>query len=276
MSGCSGRSVLRMDEPIFVTSEDGTRLRLIRAGEGESIVLVHGTMGGKGDWFEVARRLSTEFEVTAFDRRGRGDSDDGSDYSIEREVEDVLAVIDASKPPVHLIGHSFGAIVSLLVAASASDRIDKLVLYEPPVGVAEPAPDEWLDQLDAMVHTGDLDAAIKSFAAAANITDQELQTMERNDRVWMGLRDAVRSAGREIRAAKTVLPIDEVAVASISVPTLVLLGAEQDHPSYDGVIGLADQLPLGTLGRVPGHHVALVFAPDAFVATIRSFLAAAD
>jgi pimeloyl-ACP methyl ester carboxylesterase len=265
-----------MDDPIFVTSEDGTRLRLVRAGRGEPVVLVHGTMGGKGDWFEVVRRLAADFAVTAFDRRGRGDSDDGPDYSMEREVEDVLAVIDASEPPVHLIGHSFGAIVSLLVAARASDRIGKLVLYEPPLGVEEPAAEEWLDALDTKVAIGDLDAAIKSFAAAANITDRELQTMEGNDRVWAGLRDAVRSAGREIRAAKVVLPIDEGVLGSISTPTLVLLGAEQDHPSYDGVDRLAEQLPFGTLRRVPGHHVALVFAPDAFVSTIRAFLAAAS
>jgi pimeloyl-ACP methyl ester carboxylesterase len=261
MSGCSARTVLCMGDPIFVRSADATRLRLVRAGEGKSIVLVHGTMGSKGDWFEVVRRLSANFAVTAFDRRGRGDSD-----------EDVLAVIDASEPPVHLVGHSFGAIVSLLVAARASERIDKLVLYEPPLGVEEPAADEWLDQLDTMVATGELDAAIKSFASAANITDQELAMMERNDRVWAALRDAVRSAGREIRAAKSVLPIDEVALASIAAPTLVLLGSEQDHPSYDGVSGLADQLPRGTLGRVPGHHVALVFAPDEFVATVELFL----
>jgi pimeloyl-ACP methyl ester carboxylesterase len=264
-----------MDEPIFVTSDDGTRLRLVRAGVGKPVVLVHGTMGGKGDWFEVARRLSANFEVTAFDRRGRGDSEDSPEYSIDREIEDVLAVIDASEPPVHLVGHSFGAILSLLVAAGAGDRVDKVVLYEPPVG-EETAGAELLDGLDTAVAAGDLDAAVKIFAAAANVTDHEQQTMESNDRVWGGLRDAVRTAGREIRAAKSVLPIDQGILASISVPTLFLLGAEQDHPTYDGVRGLADQLVFGSFEQVPGHHLALVFAPDAFVAAIRSFLAATN
>jgi pimeloyl-ACP methyl ester carboxylesterase len=86
----------------------------------------------------------------------------------------------------------------------------------------------------------------------------------------------VRTAGREIRAAKAVLPIDKGVLASISVPTLFLVGAEQDHPTYNGVRGLADQLPFGSLEQVPGHHLALVFAPDAFVAAIRSFLAATN
>jgi pimeloyl-ACP methyl ester carboxylesterase len=261
-----------MNEPIFVRSDDGTRLRLVRAGVGPPVVLVHGSMGGKGDWFEVARRLSTDYEVTAFDRRGRGDSGDGPEYSIEREIEDILAVIDASEPPVRLVGHSFGAILSLLVAARAGDRIDKLILYEPPVGVEGPGPDELLDELAATVATGDLDSAIGLFAALAGITDPELQTIRSNDRVRAGLRDAVRSAGREIRAAKAVLPIDEGVLRSISVPTLLLLGGEQDHPTYDGVSHLADQLRFGSLEHVPGHHLALVFAPDAFVEAIRSFL----
>jgi pimeloyl-ACP methyl ester carboxylesterase len=240
MSQCQCSGACRMGEPIFVTSDDGTRLRLARSGAGKPVVLVHGTMGGKEDWFEVRRRLSAGFEVTAFDRRGRGDSQDGPEYSIEREVEDVLAVIDASKPPVHLVGHSFGAVVSLLAAARAGDRIDKLVIYEPPMGEVQPASDEWLDQLDTMVTAGDLDGAVKIFAAAAIITDGELRTNRSNDRVWAGLRDAVRTAGREIRAAKAVLPIDKGVLGSISVPTLVLLGAEQDHPTYAGVRGLAE------------------------------------
>src|SRR3954447_8991272 len=107
MGGCSGRVLPRMDEPIFVRSQDATRLRLVRAGEGKAVVLVHGTMGSKGDWFEAVHRFSASFGVTAFDRRGRGGSDDGPVYSIGREVEDLVAVIDACDPPVHLIGHSF-------------------------------------------------------------------------------------------------------------------------------------------------------------------------
>jgi hypothetical protein len=123
------------------------------------------------------------------------------------------------------------------------------------VGEVRPAADDWLDELDAMVAAGD--RAVEIFAGAANITDDELQTNRGKARVWAGLRDAVRSAGREIRAAKAVLPIDKDLLGSISVPTLVLLGAEQYHPTYKDVRGLADQLTFGKLERVPGHHLAL-------------------
>jgi pimeloyl-ACP methyl ester carboxylesterase len=262
-------------DELFATSNDGTRLRLVRAGAGESIVLVHGTMGGTGDWFAVLPGLSADFEVTAFDRRGRGESGDGPDYAIEREIEDVLAVIDASNPPVHLIGHSFGAVLALLVAASAGERIDKLVLYEPPVGEADKSGDISLDELDVAVAAGDLDAAVRIFAAMANITDDELRLLRRNERVWADMRDAVRTVGREIRAARVVLPVDDHVLGSIPAETLVLLGSEQDHPTYDGVRSLADRLPSGSLAEVPGHHLAFVFEPDAFAKTIRAFLAGA-
>lgn len=261
-----------MDE-LFVTSDDGTSLHLVRAGAGESIVLVHGTMGSKEDWFVVMPSLLADFEVTAFDRRGRGRSGDGPEYAIEREIQDVLAVIDASNPPVHLIGHSFGAVLALLVAARASERVDTLVVYEPPVGEVTPAGDELLDDLDTALATGDLDTAVRTFAAMANITGVELQSHRSNDRVWARLQDAVRSAGREIRAAKAVLPLDNHILGSIPASTLVLLGSEQEDATYSSVSQLAEQLSCGRLGRVPGHHLALVFEPDAFARTIRSFLA---
>ena len=232
-------------------------------------------MGGKGDWFAVLPKLSTDFEVTAFDRRGRAESGDGPEYAIEREIEDVLAVIDASNPPVHLIGHSFGAVLALLVAAQASERIDKLVLYEPPVGEAQTSGEMSLDELDTAVAAGDLDTAVRIFAAMANVTDDELHSHRGIDRVWAALRDAVRTAGREIRAAKAVLPFDDHVLGSIPAETLILLGSEQDHPTYNGVRSLADRLPSGSLAEVPGHHLALLFEPEAFAETIRAFLAGA-
>jgi pimeloyl-ACP methyl ester carboxylesterase len=260
-----------MAEAIVVIADDGTKLRVVRTGSGHSVVLVHGTAWSKGDWLEVVRALSTQFELTSYDRRGRGDSEDGDRYSIEREIEDVLAVIEASNPPVHLVGHSFGAILCLFAAARAGSKIDKLVLYEPPLG-AQHVHVGWLDALQEMVDRGELDAAISQFAAAASITDDELRTLESSPGTWAHLRDGVRVAAREIRAAKAALPVDERVLGAISVPTLVLLGDEQDHPSYTGLHDLAAQLPSGRLERVPGRHLALVFAAQDFTGVLRGFL----
>jgi pimeloyl-ACP methyl ester carboxylesterase len=258
---------------LIVTSSDGTVLRGVSSGAGRPVVLVHGTMGNRNDWFETARRLAASYRVTAFDRRGRGESADSPEYSIEREIEDLHAVIDEAGPPVYLIGHSFGAVLALLAAARFGEQIAKLVVYEPPIGDSTAA-DEWLEQLEALIVAGDLDAAVRSFATAASVTTDEQEAIQGNVRASAAQRDAVRTAVREIRAAKAVLPIDASVLSKVTVPTLVLIGAKQDHPSYNGLKAIAHDLSHATIAEVPGHHLALVFAPDAFVAEIRRFLIA--
>lgn len=105
-----------MTDERFVESADGTRLAFRRRGCGEPVVFVHGTMGTSADWIRVADRLSVRYQTNSMDRRGRGRSADGAAYSIDREVDDVVAVIDDCDGPVHLVGHSFGAVLALLVA----------------------------------------------------------------------------------------------------------------------------------------------------------------
>jgi pimeloyl-ACP methyl ester carboxylesterase len=204
---------------LIVTSSDGTILRGVSLGAGSPVVLVHGTMGDRNDWFETARRLSATYRVTAFDRRGRGHSDDSPDYSIEREIEDLHAVVEAAGPPVYLVGHSFGAVLALLAAARFGELIAKLVLYEPPIGDSDSG-DEWLKALEAMIDADDLDVAVRSFASAASITTDEQQAIQRNVQASAAQRDAVRTAAREIRAAKAVLPIDDSVLSKVTVPTL--------------------------------------------------------
>jgi len=256
---------------LTVTSSDGTVLRGVSSGSGRPVVLVHGTIGDRNDWFETDLRLTATYRVTAFDRRGRGESADSPGYSIEREIEDLHAVVEAAGPPVYLVGHSFGAVLALLVAARFSELIDKLVLYEPPIGDSDTG-DEWLKQLEALILAGDLDAAVRSFASAASVTTDEHEAIGSNAKASAAQRDAVRTAAREIRAAKAALPIDASVLSKVTVPTLVLIGAEQNHPTYSGVRALADDLPHGTIAEVPGRHLALVFAPDEFVTEIRRFL----
>ena len=116
-----------------VVSDDGTSIGYRVTGDGPPVVLVHGLGTDSGDWFFVAPSLSEHFTVVTMDRRGRAESGDGPSYSMEREVEDILAVVDA----VHaefLVGHSYGGLCSML-AAARSDRLKALVVYEPPIGV---------------------------------------------------------------------------------------------------------------------------------------------
>ena len=102
-------------------------------------MFVHGGVSDRGAWRAVADRLdgSTCHYV---DRRGRGLSkDERSQYSLEREYDDIAAVLASLPGPAHLAGHSSGAICAL-GAASRSDRVAALTLYEPPLPVAGSGP----------------------------------------------------------------------------------------------------------------------------------------
>src|SRR5690349_18162579 len=97
-------------------SKDGTSIAFTRSGSGPPLVLVHGTTADHTRWAPILPELETRFTVHAVDRRGRGGSGDGPRYALDREFDDIAAVVDAIGAPVMLLGHSYGAICSLEAA----------------------------------------------------------------------------------------------------------------------------------------------------------------
>jgi pimeloyl-ACP methyl ester carboxylesterase len=96
-----------------ILSPDGVRIGYQQSGTGMPLVLVHGVGGTAARWAPVLPALTQHFRVFALDRRGRGSSGDAPSYAIEREVEDIVALVDSIGEPVNLFGHSFGAICAL-------------------------------------------------------------------------------------------------------------------------------------------------------------------
>ena len=115
-----------------IRSSDRTDIAAWVAGAGPPLGLVHGTAADHTRWGSVSSALEGTFTVCAVDRRGLGESGDADLYSIEREFEDIAAVCNAIHEPVHLLGHSYGAMRSL-GAALLMKNLAKLILYEPPV-----------------------------------------------------------------------------------------------------------------------------------------------
>lgn len=116
-----------------VTSPDGTDIAWFSRGDGPPLLLVHGATASHRRWDGLRPHLEPHATVHAVDRRGRGASGDGPVYAIEREYEDVAAVVDAvaaaSGSPVDVLGHSFGGVVSF-GAALLTDNVRSLMLYE--------------------------------------------------------------------------------------------------------------------------------------------------
>jgi pimeloyl-ACP methyl ester carboxylesterase len=245
-----------------VASADGTSIAYRATGAGEPIVFVHGAATSSADWTFVAPLLRDRFTVVTMDRRGRGASADGPDYAIEREAEDVLAVLDAVDAAL-LVGHSYGGLCSIL-AAERTDRLRRMVLYEPPFAARE----RHLGDLDEMVARGELDVALERFLRAAGTSEDQLPLI-RSSPAWPVLLDAVPLLPRELRAATQW----RNPAGPIAVPTLYLLGAETRAAAY--VDGLDDLLAVFADVRrdvIPGQrHVGHVFAAEEFARFVRDF-----
>jgi pimeloyl-ACP methyl ester carboxylesterase len=260
----------------FATSADGTRIAFQRQGTGEAVLLVHGTMASNEAWALIAPLLSERFTVVAMDRRGHGDSEPGPSHATHLEAQDVSAVIEAVGVPVHLVGHSGGARVALAVPQH-SDRLLSMVLYEPPIAVQH-CPSDLPDRADALIRAGDRDAAVEAFLReAACAPDAEIAILRSLPPVWESVIAGAENGSRDIRTF-IAEPIDVEGLRSVAVPTLILVGSDQDAPTYlDGLDEIENALPHARRQKIPGQrHFANAFAPAAFTEALTSFILGLD
>ena len=124
----------------YATSKDGTTIAYDRLGDGPPVVLVSGGSVDRSSNAGLAEQLADDYTVFNYDRRGRGPSGDTQPYAVEREIEDIDAVIEAAGGKAHLYGSSSGAALALLAAAAGSP-VTKLALWEPPYIVDESRPE---------------------------------------------------------------------------------------------------------------------------------------
>jgi pimeloyl-ACP methyl ester carboxylesterase len=245
-----------------VDSGDGTPISFRVSGSGEPLLLVHGSATSGADWISARPFLRERFTVAIMDRRGRGQSGDGPDYAMEQEAEDVLAVLDAVGAEL-LVGHSYGALCSIL-AAERSDRLRRLILYEPPIAIRE----DRLRGLDDLVAAGELDTALEGFLRGAGTTREQLEEI-RSSRAWQVLLEAVPALPRELHAAASWRHPQ----GPIEVPSLFLHGSRTESPVYlDGLEGLRAAFPDSRRELIPGQlHVGHVFAARDFADLVARF-----
>jgi pimeloyl-ACP methyl ester carboxylesterase len=213
-----------------ITSKDGTLIAYWQSGEGPPLVLVHGTAADHGRWAPVLPTFEERFTVCVVDRRGRGGSGDSGDYAIEREYEDISAVVDSVGEPTILLGHSYGALCAL-EAALLTRHVRKLVLYEPGIEVAgqEIYPQEVIERLEALLEAGDRDGVVATFMR--EVARLPLETVERmrSQPAWQALVSAARTIPRELRAGKAY-GFDPERFGDLGVPTLLLSGSGATRP----------------------------------------------
>lgn len=257
-----------------VTSRDGTTIAFTRRGSGPPLVLVHGTTSDHARWDGVSPRFEDDFTVIAMDRRGRGGSGDADTYEVAREGEDVVAVIEAVDDPVYLLGHSYGGVCAL-EAALLTDRISKLVLYEPVV----PNPphriiyrSELVAKAQALLDEDRREEALEVFAREAlGMPDPDWETYRKSP-----------VFPRRVAMAHTLyreMDIDRIyefrpeRFGGFSIPTLLMVGSESPSLFHHAADAVRKALPDLAYTELAGQqHIAMDTASDLFADTVKGFL----
>jgi pimeloyl-ACP methyl ester carboxylesterase len=258
-----------------VRSADGTRLAVWVDGKGPPLVLVHGSLGDHSRFDLLISELRDRVTTFAMDRRGFGASADASEYALEREFEDVAAVVDAvaarAGGPVALFGHSFGAGCAM-GAATLTRNVSHLVLYEPGLGLAYPPGS--IEAAEKALAAGDRDAALRFvFVDILEMTDADVDAM-RADSSWQMRLAIAPTVPRECRAEESWVyrpgRFDEIAA-----PTRMLTGSESPASLKEAARRALAALPGAQVRVLDGHgHIATRTDPALVAAVIRQFIAA--
>jgi pimeloyl-ACP methyl ester carboxylesterase len=255
-----------------VTAPDGVRLACEVSGEGPPLVLVHGAGSARWGFAALRPHLERGFTVIAVDRRGRGDSGDGSgEYELEREFEDVAAVLRDAGEGALLFGHSYGGLVAAGAAALA-DGLPKLVLYEAPMGgvLASPATIErWRDQLER----GERERVVEEFLReVGGYSEEEIAAMKELP-VWQARLAVSPTIPREL-VAEGAHRLDAERLGGLEMPTLMLVGSESPGWAKRSTEAYAAALSDVRVRTLEGHgHGGAVSAPELVAAELERFLA---
>jgi pimeloyl-ACP methyl ester carboxylesterase len=256
------------------TSADGTSIAYWCSGEGPPLVLVHGTAADHSRWRPVLPAFEERFTVCAVDRRGRGGSGDSDDYAIEREFEDVAAVVDPVGEPANLLGHSYGALCAL-EAAQLTRNVRKLVLYDPGIELAgeEIYPPEVIERLETLLEAGDWDGVVATtMREVAGLPPETVEYM-RSQPAWEARVAAAHTIPRELRAVKAYR-LDGERFGDLGVPALVLSGAESPAALRKAGKVVDETLPDSRIVVMPGQgHAAMDTGTDLFTTEVLRFLA---
>ncbi|MGH3024317.1 MAG: alpha/beta fold hydrolase [Gaiellaceae bacterium] len=252
-----------------VTSRDGTRIGFRRSGEGQPVVFAHGATSAHWSFRFVVPLLADRFSVYAVDRRGRGDSGDQPEYAIEREFDDLAAVVDSIPEPASLFGHSYGATVAL-GAALVARNLRKLVLYESSPGFSVVSKAD-VDRIDELVAQGEREEALVHGLRAIGLTPDELEQL-RASPTWAARVEAAHTLARELRGEEAYR-VDPERFRDLAVPTLLLLGEESADWAREGTELIRAALPDARIAVLRGQgHMANVTAPELVADEVARFL----
>jgi pimeloyl-ACP methyl ester carboxylesterase len=247
-----------------VRSSDGTTIAFDRLGVGTPVILVSGASTARAIHAQLAELLAGDFTVFNYDRRGRGDSGDTPPYTIQREVEDLEALITEAGGEAAVFGNSSGAVLALH-AAAAGLPVTKLGLWEPPFMVDPDAPrrhQEYVTQLTELLDAGRRGDAMALFMKTVGLPEEMIAGM-RNAPMWPGMEAIAHTLAYDA----TIMGDSTVPtglLSSVNAPTLVLDGSDTGAWAANSAQALAVALPNAQRRTLKGqtHNVSWdVLAP---------------
>lgn len=253
------------------TSTDGTTIAYDTWGSGPLVVIVGGAFNERHAWAELAQALAAEgFRAVSYDRRGRGDSGDARPYAVAREIEDLVAVIDAARDqaePVYLHGVSSGAALVFQALATGVDATAASGI-EPPYRIdgAPPAPENYIGTLQEMVDRDDREGLVTYFQTQVVGLPAEMLEPVKQSPFWpamLAMAPTLVADGLALGGDDHSLPRE--LLARIDVPVLTVTSTGTQLPWLGQTAErVAGALPHGRAVRLEGgfHEVpAPVLAP---------------
>lgn len=261
-----------------VTSDDGTRIAFERVGRGRAVVALHGGLGSRDSWRQVADQLAADYEFFLVDRRGRGGSDRGTGpHAIDREVEDARAVLAEAGPGTVVVGHSYGGALALeLARAEATGAVEAVVAYEPAAGVGPLIPEDAITRIDQLLADDQAESALRLGLEQLTAAGLVPPDPPRPGPLPAGLVELAWTIPREFRGAAS-LGSDPSRYGAVHVPVLLLRGERSPAPHHENAAALRGAIPHTETVEIEGQgHVAHNAAPDLMASTIAEFIAGLD
>lgn len=245
-----------------VTSADGTEIAYDKIGEGPPLILVGGAFNTRtfGPSTDLPGLLADRFTVYHYDRRGRGESGDTRPYSVEREVEDIAALITEAGGSAHLYGISSGGVLAMEAAARGL-AVNKLAVFEPLFVVDDsrpPVPD-YAGEINKLLADGRPGKAVKLFLREGAMVPGFFVAIMPLMPGWKQLKVGASSLPYDVEIVEDMgkgTPVDKDRWAALTMPTLVMVGGKSPTWAKNGMDALAKALPNARHHLLPGQmHV---------------------
>lgn len=253
-------------------SADGTTIALERSGEGEPLILVVGALSDRSATAALAPLLAQHFTVYEYDRRGRGASGDTPPYSLDREIEDLEALLAVAGGSGYVFGHSSGAVLAL-EATSRGLPITRLAVYEPPYMVddtrSRPAAD-LAARVRHAISSGRRGDAVKLFVLEAVGLPPELVEAMLRSPSWLRMQALAHTLPYDLAiVGDGSIPVDRM--ATIEVPTLVLDGGGSPDWVRNSVAALRAVIPEAEHITLDGQDHTVLRQPDTLAPVLVAF-----